>query len=227
LSSSWREVDMPPQVAALPRSAGGLPVPYVASWEGEDEMRVAPCRFAFGRAAIFPVRDVVGATRPVFGVMEPSRQREVVMGVCCQVCHTDAGPMENKLTSESRCHWLVELAHKPPTYDRPLILEPWVCGSCLTYALRVCPGLLHVRPDGKRIRLLAVFASQPVAAVVRPKGNLAADVVAQRGVVGYIKIEPLTFHRVAAETFLELGWEEVEQLLNDDPPSDRQVARSR
>ena len=62
--ASWRDVAIPESIAALPRSEGGLPVPYVATWEGEDEMRIAPCPYAEGRLAVFPIEGQLGRTRP-------------------------------------------------------------------------------------------------------------------------------------------------------------------
>jgi hypothetical protein len=207
---------MPPRVAARPRSAGGLPVPFVAAWEGEEEYSVQPCPWSFGKPAVFPKRTLVDVTRPVFGLMDPSRQREVAFGVRCQVCHIELGPMTEQLEPGRQFQWLVDMRHEPRTMrGRQLVLEPWVCDDCLVYALQVCPGLVGAKRQ--RPNLLAVFAANLVGVTIVPHGNLEGHPPCG----GYHKIEPLAFHRVRATTLLSYG-DELRPLLTDDPPRKEQ-----
>lgn len=204
---------MPNRVSTLPRSAGGLPIPYVASWEGEDEYVIRPCRWSLGKPAVFPARELVGVTRPVFGIMDPARQREVVADVRCQVCHFKLPAIDVDRVDDQPFNWLVDLTHEPRTMrGHRLVLEPWVCDECLPYALQVCPGLLG---RGRLRYVLAVFTAQMVAVTIKPHGNLEGKPACG----GYHKIEPLSFHRLEAQLVLERGVEKLRELLMNDPPA--------
>lgn len=220
----WKTVPMPERIAALPRSAGGLPVPYVAQWEGEDEMLVAPCQWADGKPAIFPVRSGLGITRPVFGVMDPSRQREAVRAVLCQVCHVQLGPMSDVLEPGREPLWLIDMLHEPDTLrGHKVALEPWVCDDCLVYALQVCPGMLArsskveretiVDPTLLLKNVLAVWTANVFGTSVIPGGNLKG----RPPCIGYLKIEPLVFTRTRATYLLEYGPAAIRQMLLEDP----------
>lgn len=223
---NWKYVEMPPTVAALPRSAGGLPVPWVAQWDGEEDMRVAPCRWANGRDAVFPAAgSQIGLTRPVFGIMEPSRQREAVGAVRCQVCRGDLSEMSDTLDEGREPLWLIDLMHEPKTMrGHRLVLEPWVCDDCLVYALQVCPGMLLASPppghqdtSGWRIRnVLAVWTSNAIGVMTIPRGNLEGAAPC----FGYFKIEPLLYRRLSSFHLLEHGPAEIRSMLvADGPPS--------
>jgi hypothetical protein len=209
---SWRDVPMPEGVAALPRSSGGLPVPYVAIWEGEDLMRIARCDFTYGSPAIFPLNGFqVGRTRPVFGVMEPSRQREVAITVRCQVCHVQLPWISDELDDEGEVHWLADLLHEPATMrGHRLALEPWVCDDCLYYALQICPGLVAGKKPLRHV--LAVWTANVIGAVVAPGGNLKG----RPPCVGYVKIEPLRFVRIAVGHVLEYGPATLRAMLHEE-----------
>lgn len=208
---SWRSVPMPERIAALPRSAGGLPVPFVAQWEGEDEVAIRPCEFA-GRRAIFPLKSQVGVTRPVFGVMEPSRQRAVLASTCCQVCRAWLGDMTSELEDGRPPLWLVDMLHEPATFrGHRLAIEPWVCDECLVYALQVCPGLVGA---GKAKNVLAVWTANLVSPIIQPPAPLNR----QPPCVGYLKVEPLRFLRIGADTILAYGPAEIREMIRDEIP---------
>lgn len=166
---------MPPQIAALPRSDGGLPVPFVAQWSSEEEMYLRREPLAEGKVAAF-TKGSRGEGQPVFGVMDVERQRLCVMKCRCQVC---GGSARERLLADGQG------LGQSTVYDgapRRMLLEPWVCASCLAYALRVCPGLIRLR-HGARLHVLQVERALPVAVLTRLGGNLAG-----REAIGYIKI---------------------------------------
>lgn len=219
---------MPPRVAALPRSAGGLPVPFVAAWEGEQEMEIRPCPLVQGQKAIFPARgSLVGETRPVFGEMEPSRQRYAVASVSCQVCRLQLGPMTSDLEDGPRDPlWLVDMLAVPDTLPgHRVAIEPWVCDDCLVYALQVCPGMLvrSTRLERRTVadpslllkNVLAVWTANVFAAHAIPGGNLRG----RQACVGYLKIEPLRFLRMRASTVIEYTPSAIREMIADEVPA--------
>lgn len=184
-------------------------MPYVAQWSGEDEMALRVCRYADSQRAVFPRKpDQVGRGKPVFGVMEPSRQREVVATMRCQVCHTPLPGITNVLVPGGRPLWLADLLREPPTFrGHHVSLEPWVCDDCMVYALQVCPGLIGAMwaaPELKRSPLghvLMVWTANLICTTARLGGNLEGKPPA----VSYLKIEPLRYARIPVETFLLMG----------------------
>jgi hypothetical protein len=170
---NWRDVPEPDTLEHVLRSAGGLPVPYVAAWSSENDRQIVrPCPLVQGKPAFFS-----GGRRgdgdPVFGEMEPSRQRHCVIKRRCQVCNGRASEqllVDGRGTSHSTLvggAWL------------KVVLEPWVCAPCLVYALRVCPGLV-TKSAYQQIQILEVRRAVPVAVLTRhPDGRVA---------YGYIKI---------------------------------------
>lgn len=226
--TGWRDVPMPPSVAALPRSAGGLPVPYVASWEGEEEMRIEECPFVHNQRAVVPVHRRVGETRPVFGIMEPQRQREVTALYRCQVCRKQLPPIGE--TPRRTFLWLPAMLREPDTYrGHRVCLEPWVCDDCLVYALRVCPGMVaspvpvDIRADLAAhvtrypIDVLAVWTANLIAVIGRVKGESGLRV---QGAVTYCKIEPLRYRRLRGDHLFDPGVAEVRRQLELKGPPD-------
>lgn len=221
--TSWRDVPMPDTIARLPRSDGGLPVPYVAQWEGEEHMTIRPCPYAIGQLGVFPTDpEAFTRGRPVFGIMEPSRQREVCMAVKCQVCRGVLDPMTEELVPTSSIHWLVDMLREPKTMrGHKLALEPWVCDDCLVYALQVCPGLIGSKTPfrsmmvDKRVAIknvLAVWTANVIAVTVHPGGNLKGKAPC----LGYHKIEPLLYTRLSAVHLLSYGPAEIRDMLDSD-----------
>lgn len=64
---------------------GGVPVPYTASWTGEEKFLLAHCRFAGGRMAICQ-QEARGTGKPLFGKPHSIRQREVIARDLCDLC---------------------------------------------------------------------------------------------------------------------------------------------
>lgn len=177
---------MPKAIAKLPRTDKGLPVPWVASWTSETTEHVEVDPLANHQLAIFTIGGV-GQGEPILGEMNPVRQRQSAALRLCQVCGVEIArsggyivtwPGQEVDTGRARL---------------PLILEPWCCGSCLTFALKVCPGIARIaRRDD--IRIVHPQTWELVAAVVDP---IALDPAEREGVlklaggaVSYIKIAP-------------------------------------
>lgn len=208
---------MPERVAALPRSAGGLPVPYVAQWEGEERMRIEHC-YHVGADAIFPIAGPqIARTRPVFGVMEPARQREACAAVRCQVCRLQLSDISSTLEEGRELHWLVDMLHEPATFPgHKLAMEPWVCDDCIVYALQVCPGLISPLPGQTKLRnVLAVWTANLISPMIAPAGNLKG----KPPCIGYLKIEPLRYLRISRSTLLEYGPVAIREMLRDEVPA--------
>lgn len=188
---------MPPQIAARPRTARGLPVPYVAAWTGETPFVVRSCLFAGGRMALVESGRKFTGT-PVLGEMNVTRQREVIARRLCQVCAAPlgAGP-----------RWLVSL-FEGDTGVGPMVREPWACASCLAFALGACPRLVGQRRRAEDLFVLAVneyeVAHRPVASLgVANDGDLAARMAAQHPTaVGYLLLIPTHFDVLDADAFI-------------------------
>jgi hypothetical protein len=223
-TSGWRAVPMPSGVARLPRTPGGLPVPYVASWsseQGKPSLRPEPRleRIGFDGPATY-YGGAVGVGRPVLGEMQPERQREVTLEQLCQVCHGPAHPRAIRKQEPPFDHPLlladIRIASSAPDAvgalgdsllvdgkPRPLIFEPWVCPPCLRYALLVCPGLIRrsgAPHDGERffrpLRVLRVRDARPVAVTAR------LDDLGGAIAVAYVKLAVLACQPQTPEEFL-------------------------
>jgi len=135
------------------------------------------------------------------------------MAVRCQVCTLELPPMHHE--DAGAVHWLIDLLHEPNTMrGHRLCLEPWVCDDCLVYALQVCPGMLRARKKKSNAlrSVLAVTTANIVAVTIKPGGNLTG----RPPCVGYLKIEPLCYVRIAAEHLLSYGPAEIRFLLGED-----------
>lgn len=117
----------------------GMPVPYVADWHTETQDRIAIGYDPFiGMPAVYfadtPGGAIEGDNGPVFGRMNPSRQRECMVRQLCQVCHLPNAP------------WLVlnrSSLQRITVKGRSMLglIEPWVCEVCLPVAMTLCPHL--------------------------------------------------------------------------------------
>jgi hypothetical protein len=132
---------------------GSLPVPYARQWSGE--------KVSVGGALVVEARGLAyrderaedrdrhgvlwarlegrpGEGRPDFGGMHPARQREVVLGMRCQVCGGEA--------SRNSKGWLFlfpegEHSGADRLPEGMLTTKPPVCVPCARFALRHCPHL--------------------------------------------------------------------------------------
>lgn len=84
---NWRDIPMPRAVATLPRTASGMPVPYVTYYEspdGEDYSEVTV--LANTGARLLDCRCTFGQGRPKIGKQCLHRQRKAVAERRCNVC---------------------------------------------------------------------------------------------------------------------------------------------
>lgn len=188
---------MPPQIGARPRTARGLPVPYVAAWTGEAPFTLRPCPFAGGRVALVETGRRFTGT-PVLGEMNVTRQREVIHRGLCQVC---ARPLA------AGVRWLASLFENDTPLG-PTVREPWACASCLAFALCVCPRLVGQRRHADGLFVLAVtryeVGHRPVASGgVAGDGSLAPDMAARHpNAVGYLLIVPTHYDVLDSAGFI-------------------------
>lgn len=118
MTSDWRDVEMPPAIAKLPRNAAGYPVPWFVQWFGKDGG--PPTEFGIGV--------------PDFRIVDSRKVARAVREKRCFMCgHAlfgvgtfPIGPMcaVNRISAE------------PPSHR--------VCGE---YAARVCPWVTNPQKD--------------------------------------------------------------------------------
>lgn len=136
-------IELPPRIAALPRSAAGIPVPHVARWTSEaneTQQYVAPDPVLRGRPALF-CRGQQGVGDPDFGTMENARQRRAVVLLRCQVCDRRLKRGHGWLVCEEDC--VRRITTPGPAQGQIAFGEPWVCWPCVEVAARICPGLVR------------------------------------------------------------------------------------
>jgi hypothetical protein len=136
--TSWRDVPVPKQIAALPKEQHGFPITYIAQrWSvllPEDRSQF-PTTKELGWVAM---EDTDGEYELDLGHMSEERQRSCWLDLKCQVCEANLRKRTKYLFGGLG--------------DRPLedfwFREPFACHSCMGYALQVCPGILHGRKGG-------------------------------------------------------------------------------
>lgn len=135
-------IPIPDRMAHLPRWHG-LPVPTIASWEGDYPEAAWTWRHDehVDRVAWFPPDDTQGVGKPVLGRMHPPRQRRSAVLLRCQVC--DAQLEAGKAWLVMAPHAGLETITVEGRQGKALVVhEPWLCAPCVSYAIRVCPGLV-------------------------------------------------------------------------------------
>lgn len=149
---TWRDVPMPPQIARLERDRRGYPIPYIA--QRYPLLVPPPVDPVLGMVAC---EDTSGPCQPLLGFMSEERQRRCFLKFRCQVC-------ERSVARGAR--WLAG-----GVADMPLATfafrEPYVCGSCLRYAVQVCPGLVTGARSGG-LRIVRVRSVELLAECVAP-----------------------------------------------------------
>lgn len=113
---------------------GGVPVPYTASWSGEEKFSLEPCRFAGGRLAICQ-HEARGTGKPLFGKPHSIRQRQVIANDLCDLC---GRPLRNSTK--------VSLSHARPRANGAsaldiLQVEPLLHKACAAISVQHCPSL--------------------------------------------------------------------------------------
>lgn len=206
MPEGWRDVPMPLAVAALPRTASGIPITYTVAWTSETvpEAREDPLlrgRCPTGTLALFHSGSQ-GEGSPKLAVSDVARVRRAVILGLCQACGRQ---VPGSATSPSRIgRWLCDLRNQGQEikigYRRvPLIVDGWTCEPCLAYALRVCPGLVkkdwqHDAPAA--LRVLRVHTWELIATLERVE---RLDVWP---VVGWVKIAATGYTAFTPDSFL-------------------------
>lgn len=187
---------IPLHLSSLPRTKSGLPVPYVAMWEGEEIQHIAHDKNINAKALFSSPRRPDGDA--MLGFMEVSRQREVVALGLCQVCRKRLDPRDRFVVGLLESH-----------ADGTMIREPWTCTRCLVFALRVCPGLIRKQrsDDGLSVirmsKWATLIAKTDVIGLVQ-QGLLDPAATDKPTVYGYAKIVPAeSSYVMSSEQFLK------------------------
>jgi hypothetical protein len=125
MPAAWRTVPMPETVAALPRTAQGMPVPFTVS-RGPDPERIA-YREETGLTVVCDCDP--GTDKPVFSAQCPERQRQCAKDGLCSVC--------GQRISEEEYSAFGGL----PLPGTNLYMEAAAHTACLAYAFQICPVL--------------------------------------------------------------------------------------
>ncbi|GAA1439435.1 hypothetical protein [Nocardiopsis tropica] len=125
MPAAWRTMPMPETVAALPRTAQGMPVPFTVS-RGHDPERIA-YREETGLTVVChcdPHTD-----KPVFSAQCPERQRQCAKDGLCSVCGQHISEEDYSVFGGL------------PLPGTNLYMEAAAHTECLSYAFKVCPVL--------------------------------------------------------------------------------------
>lgn len=113
---------------------GDVPVPYTASWSGEEgRFFLATCPHARAMAICQPI--AIGEGKPRFGKPHSQRQREVIASDLCDLC---GKPLKNRTK--------VSLSHARPVPHSAngweiLQVEPLLHRECAAESMKYCPSL--------------------------------------------------------------------------------------
>jgi len=226
----WRGVPMPPSVAALPRTARGIPISYTVCWSSEvgkprvkpDPLLAALC--GHPREAIFwPGRRGYG--QPLLRTGHEARQREGVIGGLCQVCAGKLPGADLRLWRPQprpadppwrfpSPRWIADLRNARGLEAQveadgpwlPVLTDGWTCEQCLGYSLLTCPALLGETgraETGEELRLFRVRSAKLVPIVGRPAELTEEEL--PNGAVGLVEVVPTDYDVVTPLEFLNLG----------------------
>ncbi|MFJ9580627.1 hypothetical protein ACIRQF_30090 [Streptomyces sp. NPDC101191] len=195
MSSSWRDVPMPPAVARLPRNSAGRPVPGNIAWyEADDDGAILVTRDdELGGHVTCPCTP--GRGTPRFGEQCPMQQRLLMRQRRCGLCTQAITPLAQ----------LVFVGESDAAY----YLEPPLHPLCAAYALKVCP-VLHAAGESIEValttsytlaedRITGVSADGALRRAVFPVGDPAAHHLA---VLEFYLAFPHTPERLTAPTWL-------------------------
>jgi hypothetical protein len=163
-----------------------VPVPFVASWSSEmPDFRVRPEPLIQGKPAIFRGGGRRGEGTPIFGKMDPGRQRLCVLRGLCQVC---SKPIVGT-------PWMALFLEDADLDGETIsvVREPAACTECMAVALQLCPGLRRKRPrvvEPGQTTTLITLTIPPVGGfgpLVEGGPELEAPRI-EDAVVGYLKL---------------------------------------
>ncbi len=139
---------------------GGVPVPYVAAWSGEESIFLGTCPYA-RRTAICQVQNR-GVGKPKFGTPHMVRQRQAIALGLCDLCGKPLKTCTKVSLSQAR-----PVPHAAQPMD-VLQVEPLLHKACAAISMRHCPSLkrqiadgeLHVRQVFRHACQFALYSAQ-------------------------------------------------------------------
>lgn len=134
----WREVPMPPAVAALPRTPSGMPVPYITQYHAKDvESNTGTLRVTEA-LGMMDCRCTFGEGVPRIGKQCPRRQRKAMAERRCNVCGHHMKNAALNLIGVYRQHIPVLGSEVYAS------VEASTHADCVTYSALTCPRLADV-----------------------------------------------------------------------------------
>ncbi|HQS09516.1 MAG: hypothetical protein B7Y12_01960 [Rhizobiales bacterium 24-66-13] len=172
-------------MSALQLFFGAVPVPYTASWTGEDDFFLARCRYAAGQVAICQ-KESRGSGKPLFGKPHMTRQREVISKGLCDLCG-------RTLKNSTK----VSLSHARPQAKGAraldiLQVEPLLHHLCAAISARHCPSLKRDIAQGA-IQIRQVTRHQVQIALMDEIAAMEFTGIAHPGAAGHAKVQLLAW----------------------------------
>lgn len=156
---------------------GGVPVPYVASWSGEESFFLGRCPHSSPLSGLDAIRQLQarGVGKPQFGKPHMDRQREAIARDLCDLC---GKPLKNKTK--------VSLSQARPvghaaTYGDILQVEPLLHRHCAAISAQHCPSLKRQIREGI-YNVRQVFQHRCQFAVYSPEGTEIATGVRRKSI---------------------------------------------
>lgn len=112
---------------------GNTPVPFTASWTGEEKFTVGPCPHS-RRIAIFQA-SAPGEGKPLFGKPHANRQRQVIADGLCDLCGKPLAARTKVSLSHAR------VRNNGAEGPAVLQVEPLLHRECAATSMRFCPSL--------------------------------------------------------------------------------------
>lgn len=208
MPDGWRDVPMPPGVAALPTTRSGIPITYTVAWSSERETIVKPdpdLARIYGKPVLgIFASGAQGEGTPKLDIVSTDRARRVALRGLCQICgrHLPGRPSPLWATEPRWCGWFTKgQTIQIGRVTVPLIIDGWTCKPCLDYSLKVCPALV-ARQETGTLQILRVRNAELVATSERPESIPPEQFEATGFPVGMIKIASLDFDVLAPEEVL-------------------------
>lgn len=201
--------ELPPRIAALPRTDTGIPVTWASAWGSELDVVVRPdpmLETIFGvEVPAYFTNGSVGEGEPHINHPHPARVRESAINGWCQVCGYDLEPGARWICGI----FLGQEEFRAGKRMVPLLIDSWTCNECIGFSLRFCPNLKR-RPQ---LKVYRVHQWLLVPTLERPKW--IPDEVPY-GSIGFVKIAALSYQEYTKKQCLAIaeGYEDG-ALLSD------------
>jgi len=148
--------NVPAHLSHLP-FLGGLPVPRVVADHRVGRIALAPSTWdGFDLMTVWEGE----SGGPDFGKYDEEKQRRCVVEQWCHVC----GAGGDLMVCVPRTPKLITLNG----VQMAVVHQPWVCGPCLAYAIRVCPPLRRLAEEGRGLVIFGLQDQRPIQTMWRP-----------------------------------------------------------